>query len=68
MLQRYNVDEQKMENVPNQNNLQHIYLEAYRYSLELCENPEIARQVALRFLANVEQTAPASTACGLAKA
>lgn len=68
MLQRYNVDEQKIENVPNRNNSQHIYFEAYRYSLELCENPEIARQVALRFLASVEQKASASTAFGLAKA
>ena len=50
MLQRYRVDEKKMENVPNQNNRQHIYLEAYRYSLELCENPEIAQKVASRFL------------------
>lgn len=68
MLQRYRVNGQKMENVPNQNNLQDIYFEAYRYSLELCENPEIARQVALRFLASVEENATASTILGLAKA
>jgi hypothetical protein len=68
MLQRYRVDEKKIENAPNQNNPQHIYLEAFRYSLELCENPEIARQVALRFLASVEQKAPASKALSLAEA
>lgn len=68
MLQRYHVEELKAEQAPNLNNSQHIYLEAYRYSLELCENPEIARQVALRFLASVEQNAPVSTALGLAKA
>jgi hypothetical protein len=68
MLQRYNVNDQKMEKVPNQNHLKDIYFEAYRYSLELCENPEIARQVALLFLASVEKEAPASTAFGLAKA
>ena len=68
MLQRYRVDEQKTGNVPNRNSLQHIYFEAYRYSLELCENPEIARQVALRFLASVEEKAPTLTTFGLAKA
>jgi hypothetical protein len=66
MLQRYNVDEQKMQNVPNQNNSQNIYFEAYCYSLELCDNPEIAQKVALRFLESMgmkEQSASVSD-CG----
>lgn len=68
MLQRYHVDEHKTEKAPNQINSQLIYLEAYRYSLDLCENPEIARQVALRFLASLEQNVPASAMLGVAKA
>jgi hypothetical protein len=66
MLKRYNLDEQKTEKVSNQNNSQHIYFEAYRYALELCENPEIAQKVASRFLESMaikEQSSPASN-CG----
>jgi hypothetical protein len=57
-----------MEKAQNQNSAQRIYLEAYCYSLELCENPEIARRVASRFLASMEQKEQASTTLGLAKA
>ena len=66
MLKRYNMDERKTEKVQNQNNSQHIYFEAYRYSLELCENPEIAEKVASRFLESMgmkEQSSPVSN-CG----
>ncbi len=50
MLPRHQVDNPSVEKAPGQDNAQRVYLEAYRYSLELCENPQIARQVALRFL------------------
>jgi hypothetical protein len=50
MFYRHRVEAQNAENEPNQNNTQHIYLEAYRYSLDLCENAEIAQKVASRFL------------------
>jgi hypothetical protein len=31
-----------------------IYLEAYRYALDLCDNPAIAREVAARFSKSLE--------------
>jgi hypothetical protein len=31
-----------------------IYLEAYNYALDLCENPEIAREVAASFVKCLE--------------
>jgi len=31
-----------------------IYLEAYHYALDLCDNPEIAREVASRFVECLE--------------
>jgi hypothetical protein len=70
MLQSYNVDEQKVENMLSQDNTQRMYLEAYRYSLDLCENVEIAQKVASRFLQSMavkEQSSPVSD-CGRPRA
>jgi hypothetical protein len=66
MLQRYQVDDQKIEKISSQDNAQRMYLEAYRYSLDLCENAEIAQKVASRFVESVivkEQSSPVSD-CG----
>ncbi len=61
MLQRYQVNDQKIEKMSSQDNAQRMYLEAYRYSLDLCENAEIAQKVASRFMESVvvkEQSSP----------
>ncbi len=61
-------DNHTLEKTPSQDHAQRIYLEAYGYALELCENPEIARRVASHFLASVEQKGQTSARLGLAKA
>ncbi|MGH7598902.1 MAG: hypothetical protein ACREOI_21310 [bacterium] len=63
MMQRYQVDDEKNEKKSSQDNAQRMYLEAYRYSLDLCENAEIAQKVASRFLESMvvsEQSSPVS--------
>jgi hypothetical protein len=63
MLQRYQVDDQKIEKISRQDNAQRMYLEAYRFSLDLCENAEIAQKVASRFLESMvvnEHSSPVS--------
>ena len=54
MWLKYRIDDDVEETTKTRESMQSIYLAAYRYSLELCENPEIAREVAARFLENVE--------------
>jgi hypothetical protein len=54
MWLKHRVDEQTDEAVKAQERMQSIYLAAYCFSLELCENPEIARVVAARVLKSME--------------
>ncbi len=54
MWLKHRVDEQTDEAAKAQVRMQSIYLAAYCYSLELCENPEIARVVAARILQSMQ--------------
>ncbi|GEM_PF-1919290 len=46
--QKSRVNDQHVEKTPEGCGAS-IYLEAYRYALDLCDNPAIAREVAARF-------------------
>jgi len=48
MWQKPRVNDQRVEKAPDEYSAS-IYLEAYRYALDLCDNPAIAREVASRF-------------------
>jgi len=49
-------DEQTSEREESVNELNSTFQEAYSYSLELCEDPDIARQVAERYVESVRST------------
>jgi len=53
MWQKSRVYDQRVEKTPEEYSAS-IYLEAYRYALDLCDNPAIAREVASRFSKNLE--------------
>jgi hypothetical protein len=60
MWQKHRVTEQVAEKAPGEYSAS-IYLEAYHYALDLCDNPAIAREVASRFVKCLEAEAqPAS--------
>ena len=54
MWLKHRIDDGVEEAGNEQEDMQSIFLAAYRYALELCENPEIAREVAARFLESIE--------------
>ncbi|MDZ7361928.1 MAG: hypothetical protein ONB46_14560 [candidate division KSB1 bacterium] len=49
MWMKPRIDEQQTEKAPEKYGAS-IYLEAYNYALDLCDNPAIAREVASRFI------------------
>jgi len=53
MWQKSRVNDQRMEKTPDEYGAS-IYLEAYRYALDLCDNPAIAREVAALFSKSLE--------------
>jgi hypothetical protein len=61
------VTEQAAERAPGEYGAS-IYLEAYHYALDLCDNPAIAREVASRFVKCMQVEEPAAIAPQLSKA
>ncbi len=49
MWMKPHIQEQQAEKAPDKYGAS-IYLEAYHYSLDLCDNPAIAREVASHFI------------------
>jgi len=61
------VHDQRAESAPDKYGAS-IYLEAYHYSLDLCDNPAIAREVASRFIKCLETEEQPATKLALGKA
>jgi len=59
MWQKPRANEQGVKKAPDEYGAS-IYLEAYRYALDLCDNPAIAREVAARFTKSLEAREPAA--------
>lgn len=54
MLRKAQIENQTVEEVQEQSTSLSLYFDAYHYSLELCDDPEIARQVASRFIESMQ--------------
>lgn len=53
LFRKNRIENQPVEEAREQSTSLSLYFDAYNYSLELCEDPEIARQVASCFLERV---------------
>jgi hypothetical protein len=67
MWMKPRVDEQRTSTAPDKYGAS-IYLEAYHYALDLCDNPAIAREVASRFIKCLQTGEPPAQKLALSKA
>jgi hypothetical protein len=64
MWKKPRVNDQQVEKTPDACGAT-IYLEAYRYALDLCDNPAIAREVAARFSKSWKAREQTITECAI---
>lgn len=67
MWQKSRITEAELEKAPEDYGAS-IYLEAYHYALDLCDDPAIAREVASLFSKSLETGEPITAALALKQA